>query len=1055
MQIYKPLQLVCYNRTFTAYKRHFMGLTTFIPFNLLTGKVGAEQQFWSTAMGLLESGIMFDSGVAKDHHEFFLNAIAYPPEQKAVKELEVGVRVGNLSKSLTVIGERYWIDNKISEPRPFTAMPICYANAFGGADFAFNRLGRGMTATDDLIPLPTIEYPQQRISRRSDRPQPAGFGQLAIDWQPRYGYIGSYKDPVEDDFGYAADIDWRFFNDAPEDQWFKQPLKGDESYLFLNLHPKHPRIEGKLPPFIARNFVRFESDQGPQIQEVQMQFDSLWFAPHELLGVLIFHGAREVNSRFANEITHQLMAFEDRHETPRDLPHYQFSMNDRMNMDMALKYSLYSRDIIPASCDCLLEQTQEPTENGLQFFMMANLVNMAEQQVSERSKVIVEQLTAAEQQLAKSEAELAILPATPEIQQRLTEMQAARQKIIAEQQKIMLLASNAGAQLRGDPNSTPPPIDDPDHAALLAFVASCFPPSKKNPQLPDLAAIDLKRFEQFEPMLQALVAKRIAALREQVTQQFSDLRAELGRIQEQVATERPKIVEQITLFETQILPHRAALEQRGEWPPLEAKYQQYQHTVATMDALPEKIDAVNQAEVRFIAKLEGRLPDPLPRISGNGESSVTTTLATIKTQLQQNIIQLQQLVSDLDQQIATATAQGDMNTVAELQKGRLNASNGIQNIEQSIVMQSDPQQQAQLQQQIAQMDALSGQGYLMGAHLFGEGAMPNGHQPEQARQQFLANPAYAPKDLAGITLSNCRIVNGDLAGRYLEQVTFSNVIFEKCDFNHAVMVRGKFSDCRFTDCNFDAANLGASHFTNCEFTRVSMKETTLSRSLLNRVKWHDCQLELCQMLEIEYQGPLHFERCQILRLNLLKCQPGSWQFDSCHLEFCVFLECHFHHLVINDTTLKRSTFVQFSSDQPLEMRQGFIDQSSFVIKAQLDKAQFIGVRADRASFQGAQLNHSVWHNSDFDSCLFAEASLKKADFHGADCRRSNFNRTLLTAAIMSNCNLMECDMSEAHLVSVNFNDSNLFSANFMDVTLGDNSYRRANLDRTLLTDWQP
>lgn len=174
---------------------------------------------------------------------------AYAPSSGA-SELDMTLSVGSVQKAVRVFGDRVFYEAAsgigISSPRPFTAMPIVYERAFGGADdsaddpadHAFeerNHVGVGFVAPKsnkklDGLPAPNIEDPRQLLTRPKDRPPPAGFGFIAPQWAPRVGLGGTF------------DQAWRAER-AP-----LLPLDFDP-HFYLAAHPdlRAPRMRGGEP----------------------------------------------------------------------------------------------------------------------------------------------------------------------------------------------------------------------------------------------------------------------------------------------------------------------------------------------------------------------------------------------------------------------------------------------------------------------------------------------------------------------------------------------------------------------------------------------------------------------------------------------------------------------------------------------------------------------------------------------------------------------------------------------------------------------------------------
>ena len=73
-----------------------------------------------------------DIAPVKPAAEVIVNGTAHAPNGKAVREMQVGLRLGGLRKVLNVIGDRIYDAGSYSAPAPFRTMPIVYERAYGG-----------------------------------------------------------------------------------------------------------------------------------------------------------------------------------------------------------------------------------------------------------------------------------------------------------------------------------------------------------------------------------------------------------------------------------------------------------------------------------------------------------------------------------------------------------------------------------------------------------------------------------------------------------------------------------------------------------------------------------------------------------------------------------------------------------------------------------------------------------------------------------------------------------------------------------------------------------
>jgi hypothetical protein len=189
-----------------------------------------------------EAGCLVDDvdAVATKHGtDLVVKATAYAPGGRPARRLDAAVTVaGALRHSVRVVGDRVcrWRDGRleITDPEPFTSMPITYDRAYGGSDesareeldtlglaalqpyvpfdlsgenpcvYARNPAGRGYLIHAgehaDGLRLPNIEdpadgltaarLPVENAARWFTRPMPAGLGWLDWSWFPRSAFLG-------------------------------------------------------------------------------------------------------------------------------------------------------------------------------------------------------------------------------------------------------------------------------------------------------------------------------------------------------------------------------------------------------------------------------------------------------------------------------------------------------------------------------------------------------------------------------------------------------------------------------------------------------------------------------------------------------------------------------------------------------------------------------------------------------------------------------------------------------------------------------------------------
>jgi uncharacterized protein YjbI with pentapeptide repeats len=243
----------------------------------------------------------------KHRADILLSGVAYAPEGRAVTVCDTTLCVGHISKTLVVIGPRRW--SKM-DPDAFLSIPLIYENAYGGPGHRPNPVGKGLVSDE----LPNVEYPGELVERRHQRPRPAGFGPLSESWVPRSLKFGTWglRAPGVDRVSYPENLDWAFFNAAPEDQQVNGYLRGDEPLSLTNLHPIHAHYTSRLPGLRMRLFVNRRSNAGAlEFDELQLNLDTLQIDMQAEKMNLVWRGLASTRSVKLLEIEHVLIAAEE------------------------------------------------------------------------------------------------------------------------------------------------------------------------------------------------------------------------------------------------------------------------------------------------------------------------------------------------------------------------------------------------------------------------------------------------------------------------------------------------------------------------------------------------------------------------------------------------------------------------------------------------------------------------------------------------------------------------------------------------------------------------
>lgn len=282
----------------------------------------AEEQLYPTGEVFYDDDVQRAQRVASDFAllkpcaEVLVVGKAYTPRREPQRMIVAAFRLGSVAKRFAVVGDRVWsggLVSRLSDPAPFTEMDLSAERAYGGPGFEPNPLGvgRGEVEVDGkkLRPLPNLEDPRSLIDSPSSTPTPMLLGPRPQSSPARQKLAGTY------DAAYLrerwpwlpADLDWRYFLEAPPDQTIEGFFRGDEAIELSNLHPTLPEVKSALPAILPRVLVhtRHPDGAGPDtLDEVPLQLDTIvWDAELGKL-LLTWRGVVEVASEDEEHLPH-------------------------------------------------------------------------------------------------------------------------------------------------------------------------------------------------------------------------------------------------------------------------------------------------------------------------------------------------------------------------------------------------------------------------------------------------------------------------------------------------------------------------------------------------------------------------------------------------------------------------------------------------------------------------------------------------------------------------------------------------------------------------------
>lgn len=372
MKIIKPLTLGILQRPYTHRAQHRLAIAALGFFPLGQGALDrllADNLQWAKLVPTLPAGLPLDHILPKARSEVLLSGTAH--SAKPVQSLCVRLQCGPVDKCLHVIGERTWQRRLwpcvcVDAPKPFKAMPLTWARAYGGAShdnpvgcaylprLGWLRAQRGA--------MPNLEYPGLPVMPgRQQMPAACFAPQQLLHAGHARRTSGTYDARwlAEDFPGLPRDFDFGLFNLSSPDQQFALPFAGNEAYRLENLHAGQPVLAGSLPGIRARAFIVREGQEAAAAEEVELACDTVWFFPDLDIGMLVFRGTAPVNDSDALDVQTLMVAYE-RLGAARPLAHYREVMALRMDAATAPLHAFNESQLAPPlSAEEIAARTQQ------------------------------------------------------------------------------------------------------------------------------------------------------------------------------------------------------------------------------------------------------------------------------------------------------------------------------------------------------------------------------------------------------------------------------------------------------------------------------------------------------------------------------------------------------------------------------------------------------------------------------------------------------------------------------------------------------------------------
>ena len=923
MKVFKPLQLSLQTKVFQWQKKNHLAVTLLLGFPFDDNQeVLLEQELWGFLAEQLGKDAMLDMCMPKARGEALVYGSYYAAGVKPVTADRVQLTIGDVDKTLAVIGNRYWRTLLgPTEPEPFTEMPISYENAFGGKDFNPNPTGKGIDEVDVdgemRVPMPNIENPDRLMTSTSQRPDPAGFAPIDMMWQQRVSKMGTYDDKWLQEYapGFPSDLDWRFFNVAAEDQWTREYWSGNEDFAVLNMHPEKSQVEGRLPDFRTRCFVDQKQDKEFRFREINMQAETVFLFPHCETGVMLYRGNIEVADHLGRDVEHLLMAYENLDQSPKPMDYYEEALRNRLDEKKQLRYMMSTKDIIPETERCGFARLLDEAGGEGDSLLGENMQARAEAEKDKALQILDEKKDA-----LKAQLEAAGIDPAPYI----------------EKFKIQ----------------DPAEIDDPYLKAIMEIFEQMLPgvTSGDSSQY-KIEEIDFSKFEE--------LTKKIEEMAEATKQQVRDKllafakQAEGGAAKELV---RQQVDE--------------ALQKMDELPALPRP------DASLLDALGQQLDKIEAVKQQL--RTQGISEDALPEIGIDLEAT-RHKLEEGVTQMKDMYLQGAQYIEGKPpHDIPMDIVQHRFNKAHA--SGRPLAGGDYAGIDLSGRDLSGVDLSGSYLEYVNFSNAK-----LCGANLSRAVVTHANLSNADLTDANLEESNLGGSLCAGAMLNRVNLKNGTLSKANLSNASLIDCNLDEVNFLEAKMAGVNMSGSRTTGANFlemDFSNgkfIGAD-FKECNFLQSTLQHTDFSDANLSGCNFVECNLDNSRFYNARMANVRFPSGCSLKNCNFDKAVLNKANCRGIDAENSCFEEASFHSADFSEANLKKTKFYGAQGKRALFMSAD-LAQADFT-SVNLMEGSLMDARLTSADLSYCNLYSVDFMNSTVGDTDFTGANLDMTRLEG-------------------------------------------------------------------------
>ena len=347
--------------------------------------------------------------------------------------------------------------------------------------------------------------------------------------------------------------------------------------------------------------------------------------------------------------------------------------------------------------------------------------------------------------------------------------------------------------------------------------------------------------------------------------------------------------------------------------------------------------------------------------------------------------------------------------------------------------------------------------YVLGAHMMLPARSPHPGQEGDIRKQLLRKlengEAISGGDYAFVDLTGLDLKGADLSNSYLECANLSHCNLRGADLSGAVLAGTNLESADLDGADLGSANLGSANLFNTRLINCDLTKTQFGRARIDHTDFSGSKFEDLTLINETIKDSL-FLNCTFGVSNFIETSIIGCNFTGSELIQSSFISCVLEKVNLSNADASRSTFLATKFDSYLCSDAKQVN-TRYIGDCEFTDACFKGANLESSSFRGAKSVGIDFSSADISNSDFTQCNFTASSFEHCTAKNTVFITSILKGSSFEHANINAAMMTGADLVEVNFSDCNMFGVDLGGVTFGKNFFAQANLDRTIIKEWQP